>query len=378
MATRVSWLNDVPQQFQDKRNIEILIKAFERQLNELEAVFSDLDTKTDLDSAVGVNLDNVGGIVGLTRKEAGLLAGPDTVPPVMSDERYRQFLKYKTLVNTNECTYYDLMDGLSLLWDISPIYYIEDPALPAVIILTMPFLKPGGEVVRLGEVPMVKPSGVRIDFQYKVKVTVETLARLVYLSYDVPRCNQIVCGTWPRRATLGKAIYVEMNVEAETLAQIFTNTQCGTIRIGGTAYRGTTGQVLTDDVEIAVNIDDTVSELVLAGQIVSGTYPRKAVNGVVLGTEILTGRTVSHGHAEPPLSGTRTSGGGSMQTANSQIVRKEVQSAPCVVAGAGISKKCGSDIHSNIEISTAVDVTPKVSSAAVVAKHCGTSRCGKK
>lgn len=378
MATRVSWLNDVPQQFQGKRNTEILIKAFERQLNELEAVFSDLDTKTDLDSAVGVNLDNVGGIVGLTRKEAGLLAGPDTVPPVMSDERYRQFLKYKTLVNTNECTYYDLMDGLSLLWDISPIYYIEDPALPAVIILTMPFLKPGGEVVRLGEVPMVKPSGVRIDFQYKVKVTVETLVRLVYLSYDVPRCNQIVCGTWPRRATLGKAIYVEMNTEAETLAQIFTSTPCGTIRVGGTAYRGTTGQVLTDDVEIAVNIDGTVSELVLAGQIVSGTYPRKAVNGVVLGTDILAGSTISHGPAEPPLSGTRTSGGGDMQTADSQIVRKEVQSLPGVAAGAGISKKCGSDTHSNIGISPAVDVTPKISSVAVVVKRCGTSRCGDK
>lgn len=134
MATRANWLNDMPQQFQGKRNIEILIKAFERQLNELEAVFSDLDTKTDLDSAVGVNLDNVGGIVGLTRKEAGLLAGTDTVPSVMSDVRYRQFLRYKNLVNTNECTYNDLINGIELLWNYENMHYIEEPALPATVI----------------------------------------------------------------------------------------------------------------------------------------------------------------------------------------------------------------------------------------------------
>ena len=70
------------------------------------------------------------------------------------------------LVNTNEFSYHDLMDGLALLWDRSPIYYREDPALPAVIILTMPFLTPGGKVVTLGEVPMVKPAGVKIEFVY--------------------------------------------------------------------------------------------------------------------------------------------------------------------------------------------------------------------
>lgn len=53
------------------------------------------------------------------------------------------------------------------------IYYREDPALPAVIILTMPFLTPGGKVVTLGEVPMVKPAGVRIEFEYYIKAIVE-------------------------------------------------------------------------------------------------------------------------------------------------------------------------------------------------------------
>ena len=144
------WLRDLPMQFLGKKNIEVLIKAFARQLQELDTVFDELNSKTDLDTAMGQNLDYVGTIIPLTRKEAGELAGLNVEEPVMSDERYRQFLRYKLLVNTNECTYYDLMNGLALLWDVSPIYYIEDPDLPATIILTMPFLKPGGEVVTLG------------------------------------------------------------------------------------------------------------------------------------------------------------------------------------------------------------------------------------
>ena len=168
-----AWLDDLPQQFQGKELIEGLISAFAKQLEEIQGVFKELDLQTDLESAVGKNLDMVGDIVTLTRKEAGVLAGIDVEDPVISDERYRQFLKYQMLVNTNECTYNDLMDGLALLWDVSPIYYKEDPALPAVIILTMPFLTPGGKVVTLGEVPMVKPAGVRIEFQYYIKVIVE-------------------------------------------------------------------------------------------------------------------------------------------------------------------------------------------------------------
>ena len=146
------WMNDIPSQFQGKKNIEILINAFARQLQEVQQMFADLYEKTDLDVATGQNLDYVGTIIPLTRKEAGELAGIGVTDPVISDERYRQFLRYKNLVNTNECTYYDLMDGLALLWDVSPIYYIEDPDLPATIILTMPFLEPGGEAVPLGEI----------------------------------------------------------------------------------------------------------------------------------------------------------------------------------------------------------------------------------
>lgn len=247
------WLDDLPQQFQGKKYIEALISVFAKQLEDLYKVFKQLDAETDLDSAVGMNLDMVGDIVTLTRKEAGVLAGIDVEDPVISDERYRQFLKYQMLVNTNECTYHDLMDGLALLWDVSPIYYREDPALPAVIILTMPFLTPGGKVVTLGEVPMVKPAGVRIEFEYYIKAIVEVAFNFWISSYEVPRCNTIVCGTHPKRATLGTIIEVRCEQDVNALIAAFESSKTGTIRIGGTAYNATLGQLLKKDIEIEID-----------------------------------------------------------------------------------------------------------------------------
>lgn len=132
------WLRDLPQQFLGKRNIEVLIKAFARQLQELQEVFDELNTQLDLETAVGKNLDYVGTILPLSRKEAGELAGIGATEPVISDERYRRFMKYKILQNTSECTYYDLVSGIELLWGYKNICYKEDPKHPAMIVFETP------------------------------------------------------------------------------------------------------------------------------------------------------------------------------------------------------------------------------------------------
>ena len=132
-----AWLRDLPQQFQGKERIEILISAFAKQLQEVEQVFADLNDLTDVDTATGKNLDYVGTIIPLSRKEAGILAGEINPDVIITDERYRRFLKYQRLINTNECTYSDIMDGLDLLWGVSPVYYMEDPQRPATIILSI-------------------------------------------------------------------------------------------------------------------------------------------------------------------------------------------------------------------------------------------------
>lgn len=373
------WLRDMPQQFQGKHNIEVLVKAFSKQMQELEKVFQDLNTMTDIDTATGQNLDYVGTIIPLTRKEAGELAGIGVTDPVISDERYRQFLRYQNLVNTNECTYYDLMDGLALLWDVSPIYYIEDPDMPATIILTMPFLKPGGEPVRLGEVPMVKPAGVRIEFQYLIRYAVETLVRWIYTVYSVPLCNQIRCGQHPRRGSLGKVTLLQTEIGIEEIRKIFEQTKTGTIRVGGKLYDSTLGEVITEDVEIEINADYQIEEVILSGQIVSGTHPIRSVNGFVVGVGTEASGTATIRTADLPLSGTypeRSSEGviiGSSIEAD-RIVSNATSNAPLTgtIVTSGTTEEKALFITSE-----AVSVEPVVHIAAVKPRRCGTGVCGK-
>ena len=46
------WILDLPQQFQGKNNIDVLIRAFSRQLDEIKKVFEDLNSLTDLETIV--------------------------------------------------------------------------------------------------------------------------------------------------------------------------------------------------------------------------------------------------------------------------------------------------------------------------------------
>lgn len=340
------WLRDMPQQFLGKHNIEVLVSAFAKQLQELDWLYKDLVSITDIDVATGQNLDYVGTIIPLTRKEAGELAGINVEDPVISDERYRQFLRYQNLVNTNECTYYDLMNGLALLWDVSPIYYIEDPDMPATIILTMPFMKPGGEVVTVGEVPMVKPGGVRIEFQYLVRYSVEVLVKWIYQIYGVPLCNQIRCGQHPRPGSLGQITLIQTNIDIDEIRFIFETTKTGTITVGGKAYDSTKGEIITEDVYVTIDSDYNVTEVNLAGQTLSGTVPHSAVNGVMIGSSIEAYKVVTNATNKLPMSGTLIIGGKAEEPA--LIVENET-----------------------------VSIEPIVHIATANVRRCGTGACGK-
>lgn len=159
------WLRDMPQQFQGKKNIEILIKAFSKQMQELEKVYQDINTMTDVDTAIGRNLDYVGTIIPLTRKEAGELAGAGATFPVISDERYRQFLKFKELKNTSDCTYYDIMQSIEILWKTEGIKYHEDPSRPATILIDLPASDIDSDTDPVsGKSLAIKPSGVALIY----------------------------------------------------------------------------------------------------------------------------------------------------------------------------------------------------------------------
>lgn len=193
-GTAERWLGDMPQQFLGKRNIEVLVRTFARQLDEIWRVFEDLTEKTGIDTAVGQNLDLVGTIIPLTRKEAGEMAGIGVLEPVISDERYRLFLRYQLLRNTSECTYQDLIDGIELLWGYDRIHYREDPEHPAVIIFQTDRMDLDEEdLIEFHPELCIRPAGVgvtlRKHFGGSYEVPVRHSERIHFQTNFYPRLN---------------------------------------------------------------------------------------------------------------------------------------------------------------------------------------------
>ena len=198
-----SWIEDIPQQFKSKKNIGVLIRAFSRQMDELRVVFDDLKNKTDIDTAEGKNLDRVGDIVVLSRKDATEILRQKT-DEVLSDENYRKALHYKLMKNTSECTYDDIMQSIFTIWNVDKIKYYEDPEHPARISLRLETSDIDAKDPAIGRVFPLKPAGVAILYiiMYVLYVHFEALNH-VYLSkvsmgmkFPYWRVNYLD-GSWP-------------------------------------------------------------------------------------------------------------------------------------------------------------------------------------
>ncbi len=177
-----NWIEDMPSQFHDRHNIEALVRAFSKQLEEIQQVYDDIDKKTDIDTAVGKNLDGVGTIVDLSRKDAYVILrkAKDTV---IDDETYRAVLRYKRLQNTSECTYYDIIESIHMLWDAESIHYAEywgktlngsklldgtnvlDGLSPATIHISVDDANIDGVDSLLGRAIALKPAGVHMTYE---------------------------------------------------------------------------------------------------------------------------------------------------------------------------------------------------------------------
>ncbi len=228
---------------------------------------------------------------------------------------------------------------------------------------------------------MVKPAGVRIEFEYQIKVIVETLVKWIYSVYEVPLCNQKLCGQYPRRGSLGEIMYIETSTDIEELRKVFELQKTGTIRVGGRLYDSTKGEIVTDDVQILINSQYEIEEVTLAGQIVSGTHPIQAVNGLMMGTSIEADRMVTNATASLPLSGTHTAGGGTMKDPALALIDGGVNVNPAVHVTAAIYRKCGPGQASTAQMtffSESVEAEPTVQIATASVKRCGTGVCGNK
>lgn len=163
METLRKWIEDIPEQYHNKDKIKVLLRAFSRQLEELENVFNDINQMTDIDRAQGINLDYVGSIVGITRKEVpSLFKNPASI--MVDDNLYRQAIKYKALRNTCECTYEDIVASLSLLWKTEQLSYSEPKDRSATICIRMEDFDIDIEDPAASRTFAIKPAGVMLIY----------------------------------------------------------------------------------------------------------------------------------------------------------------------------------------------------------------------
>ena len=164
---------DLVEQFRGKPNIEALVEVIGIELQQVADFYEQLRTERDLDHAVGKQLDGVGDIVVMTRKEAGELAG-DPIPfDVIDDDTYRQYLIYKILKNTCDCTYPDIIKAFKMFWDY-PLYYTEDPEQPATMIFDTGELPGDVDTTPLFKTPLIRAAGVTLKLYARTSVEMDT------------------------------------------------------------------------------------------------------------------------------------------------------------------------------------------------------------
>lgn len=174
MQIAENWLNDIPQQFKGKKNIEVLFKAFAKQLEEVNQVLLDVNEKTTLAKAEGINLDRLGNILSMTRKDATKIIRQKTEYE-MSDDLYRKCLKYQILKETGSCTYEEIMGATADLWNVDEVKYTEKASEPATIRLILGSYEMDSVDPLVGKVMAFKSAGVRLVYEMVYNTTIKEM-----------------------------------------------------------------------------------------------------------------------------------------------------------------------------------------------------------
>lgn len=185
MGLAEQWKNEIPCQFQGRTNLAAVIDAVGAQVTELESLFDDLKTKTDIKYATGKNLDMIGDIVGISRNDAYNLLEITTIEN-LDDSSYRNVLYFQILKNNADGTYEDIMKGLHLLWgDESVITYEENPVVETYNGATWGKPDPAALRINIADIPsdvpdptiikpmVIRPGGVKMLFETNYRDQIE-------------------------------------------------------------------------------------------------------------------------------------------------------------------------------------------------------------
>ena len=164
MKVYEKWIADIPCQFRGKPNIAAVINAFARQVDDLLEVNRQLKELTDIDTAVGKNLDMLGDVVNVSRKDAYILLNRDMTVEI-TDNMYRNVLRFQALKNNSDANYADIMKGLYLLWGDAKIHYAEAVREPASIEISIEDITTDETDPALIRPMVIRAGGVKILFR---------------------------------------------------------------------------------------------------------------------------------------------------------------------------------------------------------------------
>lgn len=199
-------ITDMLEQFRhgdDSYVTEIICNAIDKQIKELMAALDSILLFTNLDTAEGKTLDNLGDILCLSRAEASFLVGDAIYYEVQeNDDVYRKYLKYKAFWNVTQGTYEDVLKALqAVLSNYQNVSYYEDPEFPATIIITITDSEDaeiGKDKEYLENIPPIHPAGVKLVFQGQHDSEMLISFERYAFKREVPRCcDTFLCGTYP-------------------------------------------------------------------------------------------------------------------------------------------------------------------------------------
>lgn len=264
-------ISDLPEQFRGRERIEALMAVIGKQMQDIQVFYEQLNFQRSLSNATGAQLDAIGDILCLTRKEASMIS-EQGAEFAMDDTDYRAILGYKIMLNYGDATYYDIVRGIKNFCNRYPIRYSESLEYPASFFLELE-VEEGREVILRNLLP-VKAAGVNCSYQFRLSAYVEVSSEVTPYTAEVPQCGQHLCGTVPIRATLGNSqnadVEVDIGTESTVYEPVFTGTKPVTATQGYSQEANVQADAVAEPITYATEQSGTEN---------CGTYPEVTTNG---------------------------------------------------------------------------------------------------
>lgn len=141
--------------FSEKPKLRGVVKAMLQRFNDIEVLAEEVRTQRWIDTAVGVQLDGVGYIVGEPRLGR-------------NDDDYRTAILFKIFVNTSNATPEDLIRGLRFLTQPDDIQYIEQYPATAMLYTNGPNVPSNIQEIMQGLAPAaISDVPIMVSFAWK-------------------------------------------------------------------------------------------------------------------------------------------------------------------------------------------------------------------